>query len=116
MSMFYFQNYYSTRYVTEDRFRQIDAKSEYNLANKEFEYVYNAEISQTIYTFDCIEYTMEDSYNDCDTKFVRQQLDTFCGKDYFPIWLNGGLERATTGKPFRTPCYLSINLLLLQDL
>ena len=94
----YFQNYYSSRYVTEDRFRQLGASFEYSLANREFECVYNAEISQTIYTFDCAEYTIEDSYNDCDAKFAREQLDTFCGPDYHPIWLEGSMESATIGK------------------
>ena len=54
-------------------------------------------LSQTIHTFDCVDYTSDHSFSDCDAKYVREQLDQFCGEDYYPIWMTDSLYKASMG-------------------
>ena len=54
-------------------------------------------LSQTVHTFDCVDYTSDHSFSDCDAKYVREQLDQFCGEDYYPIWMTDSLDKASMG-------------------
>ena len=57
----------------------------------------NDYFSQTVHTFDCVDYTSDHSFSDCDAKYVREQLDQFCGEDYYPIWMTDSLYKASMG-------------------
>ena len=44
--------------------------------------------------------TKDESYNDCDKKFVKKELEKYVAKDFIPIWATDNLYHVSTANVF----------------